>query len=153
VILIAQPDALDQYFMRHPGDFFQRPFEAAVVDPDNSEVLDAHLPCAAAEIPLRENDDLYTRGGILAARAPVLEASGGLLRSAEGDVWYAARRQPQRLVNIRSVGPGYAIFDESSDKVVGKNDGVRVFKECHQGAIYLHRGQQHLVTRATERVR
>ena len=147
VILIAQPDALDQYFMRHPEDFFQRPFEAAVVDPDNSEVLDAHLPCAAAEIPLRESDDLYARGGILAARAPVLEASGDLLRSAEGDVWYAARRQPQRLVNIRSVGPGYTIFDESSDKVVGKNDGVRVFKECHQGAIYLHRGQQHLVTR------
>ena len=147
VILIAQPDALDQYFMRHPGDFFQRPFEAAVVDPDNSEVLDAHLPCAAAEIPLRKSDDLYARNGILAARAPVLEASGNLLRSAEGDVWYAARRQPQRLVDIRSVGPGYAIFDESSDKVVGKNDGVRVFKECHQGAIYLHRGQQHLVTR------
>jgi DEAD/DEAH box helicase domain-containing protein len=147
VILIAQPDALDQYFMRHPGDFFQRSFEAAVVDPNNSEVVDAHLPCAAAEIPLRKSDDLYARGGILAARTPALEASGDLLRSAEGDVWYAARRQPQRLVDIRSVGPGYTIFDESSDKVVGKNDGVRVFKECHQGAIYLHRGQQYLVTR------
>ena len=30
VILVAQPDALDQYFMRHPEDFFQRPFEAAL---------------------------------------------------------------------------------------------------------------------------
>jgi DEAD/DEAH box helicase domain-containing protein len=45
------------------------------------------------------------------------------------------------------VGQGYAILDEPSEKVVGKNDGVRVFKECHPGAIYLHRGQQHLVTR------
>ncbi len=147
VLLIAQPDALDQYFMNHPQDFFQRSFEAAVVDPDNSEVLDAHLPCAAAEIPLRGSDDLYADGNILAARAPALEARGELLRSAEGDVWYAAKRQPQRLVDIRSVGPGYAIFDEPSEKVVGKNDGVRVFKECHPGAIYLHRGQQHLVTK------
>ena len=147
VILIAQPDALDQYFMNHPKDFFQRSFEAAVVDPDNIEVLDAHLPCAAAEIPLNENDDLYSDGGVLVARAPVLEDSGALLRSAEGDVWYAARQRPHRFVDIRSVGEGYVIFDESSKKAVGKNDGVRVFKECHQGAIYLHRGRQHLVTR------
>ena len=146
VILIAQPDALDQYFMRHPADFFQRPFEAAVVDPDNPEVLDAHLPCAAAEIPLNGSDDLYSNGGLLASRAPVLEASGALLRSAEGNVWYAAKQRPQRLVDIRSVGEGYVILNKSSEKAIGKNDGVRVFKECHQGAIYLHRGQQHLVT-------
>jgi DEAD/DEAH box helicase domain-containing protein len=146
VILIAQPDALDQYFMRHPADFFQRPFEAAVVDPNNSEVLDAHLPCAAAEIPLNASDDLYNNGGLLASRAPELEASGALLRSAEGDVWYAAKKRPQRLVDIRSVGEGYVILAGSNEKAIGKNDGVRVFKECHQGAIYLHRGQQHLVT-------
>jgi DEAD/DEAH box helicase domain-containing protein len=146
VILIAQPDALDQYFMRHPQDFFQRSFEAAVVDPDNSEVLDAHLPCAAAEIPLSATNDLYAKGGILEARAPVLEARGDLLRSAEGDLWYAAKKRPQRLVDIRSVGSGYAIFSEPGERVVGKNDGVRVFKECHPGAIYLHRGRQHLVT-------
>jgi DEAD/DEAH box helicase domain-containing protein len=34
----------------------------------------------------------------------------------------------------------------SVPEVVGKNDGVRVFKECHPGAVYLHRGQQYLVT-------
>ena len=146
VILIAQPDALDQYFMRHPEDFFQRPFEAAVVDPNNSEVVDAHLPCAAAEIPLSESNDLYNNGGLLASRAPVLEASGALLRSAEGNVWYAAKQRPQRLVDIRSVGEAYVILDGPSEKAIGKNDGVRVFKECHQGAVYLHRGQQHLVT-------
>jgi DEAD/DEAH box helicase domain-containing protein len=146
VILIAQPDALDQYFMRHPEDFFKRSFEAAVVDPNNPEVLDAHLPCAAAEIPLNGTDDLYSNGGVLASRTPVLEASGALLRSADGDVWYAAKKRPQRLVDIRSVGEGYVILAGSNDKAIGKNDGVRVFKECHQGAIYLHRGQQHLVT-------
>jgi DEAD/DEAH box helicase domain-containing protein len=146
VILIAQPDALDQYFMRHPEDFFQRSFEAAVVDPNNPEVLDAHLPCAAAEIPLSESNDLYSNGGLLASRAPVLEASGALLRSAEGDAWYAAKQRPHRLVDIRSVGEGYVILDGPSKKAVGKNDGVRVFKECHKGAIYLHRGQQYLVT-------
>jgi DEAD/DEAH box helicase domain-containing protein len=146
VILIGQPDALDQYFMRHPQDFFHRPFEAAVVDPDNSDVMDAHLPCAAAEIPLARADDLYAEEGLLTARAGLLEARGELLLSAEGDHWYAARRQPQRRVDIRSAGESYTILEQPGDRVVGKNDGVRALKECHPGAIYLHRGRQHLVT-------
>jgi DEAD/DEAH box helicase domain-containing protein len=146
VVLIGQPDALDQYFMRHPQDFFQRSFETAVVDPDNPEVVDAHVPCAAAEIPLRQSEDFTPHWGSLAARIPIVEARGELLRSAAGDEWYAARRQPHRLVDIRSIGEGYTILREAGKEVVGKNDGVRVFKECHPGAIYLHRGQQHLVT-------
>jgi DEAD/DEAH box helicase domain-containing protein len=169
VVLVGQPDALDQYFMHHPEDFFRRPFETAVVDPDNPEVVDAHLPCAAAETPLRESVDLISSA--VAARVSALEANGQLLRSAAGDEWYAARRQPHRLVDIRSVGPGFTILKaaegsrrasarhrwpsaesqeptvtRSVPEVVGKNDGVRVFKECHPGAVYLHRGQQYLVT-------
>ncbi|NIQ37066.1 MAG: DEAD/DEAH box helicase [Proteobacteria bacterium] len=146
VILIGQPDALDQYFMRNPDDFFSRPFEAAVVDPDNPDVLDAHLPCAAAEIPLKETDDAYGSSGLLTARASVLEAQGELLRSAAGEKWYAGRPHPEREVDIRSVGPGYTILWKDRKEVVGTSDGVRVFRECHPGAIYLHRGQQYLVT-------
>ena len=44
VVLIAKPDALDQYFMKHPNDLFERSFEAAVLDPDRMQnVLDADL--------------------------------------------------------------------------------------------------------------
>ncbi len=39
IILIALPDALDQYFMRHPEDFFARRPEAAVIDPGNRRIL------------------------------------------------------------------------------------------------------------------
>lgn len=144
IILIGQPDALDQYFMRYPEDFFLRSFETAVVDPDNPDVVDAHLPCAAAEIPLQDSEELFA--GPLGARLPVLASRGELLRSAAGDEWYAARRRPHRLVDIRSVGTGYTILREGSKEVVGKNDGIRVFKECHPGAVYLHRGRQYLVT-------
>ena len=56
IFLMAQPDALDQYFIRHPEDFFERSFETAVVDPDNSPILKAHLTCAAAEFPLSPED-------------------------------------------------------------------------------------------------
>src|SRR5207249_7933267 len=52
VVLIAQPDALDQYFMTHPEEFFTRAFEPAVADPANPAIAGAHLVCAGAELPV-----------------------------------------------------------------------------------------------------
>lgn len=52
VVLVAGEDALDQYFMSHPEDFFSRPAEKAVVNPWNEVILARHLECAAAELPL-----------------------------------------------------------------------------------------------------
>jgi DEAD/DEAH box helicase domain-containing protein len=48
-------------------------------------------------------------------------------------------------VDIRHVGPGYTIVREDKKDVLGTSDGVRVFRDCHPGAVYLHRGQQYLV--------
>ena len=48
VVLVAGEDALDQYFMSHPEDFFSRPAEKAVVNPWNEVILARHLECAAA---------------------------------------------------------------------------------------------------------
>ncbi len=55
IVLVAQADALDQYFIKYPDEFFGRPLETAVVDPDNPYVVKAHLPCAAQELPLQVN--------------------------------------------------------------------------------------------------
>lgn len=52
LVLIAGEDALDQYFMRNPNDFFNRSPEAAVVNPYNPDILIKHIRCAAAELPL-----------------------------------------------------------------------------------------------------
>src|SRR5207249_9127584 len=42
-ILVAQDDPLDQYLVAHPEDLFERPPEAAVIDPTNQYVLEPHL--------------------------------------------------------------------------------------------------------------
>jgi len=44
IILVAKPDALDQYFMKHTDDFFERPFEAAILDPHNPYVVRRIFP-------------------------------------------------------------------------------------------------------------
>ncbi|HTU02114.1 MAG TPA: Zn-binding domain-containing protein, partial [Candidatus Sulfotelmatobacter sp.] len=144
IILIALPDALDQYFMRHPADFFARAPEAAVIDPANRMILRDHLVAAAAELPLRPAEAaLY--GAELPARIAELTAAGRLVQSAAGDEWYARRKSPARDISIRSIGEAHAILDPAG-RTIGSVDGVRALHECHPGAIYLHQGRQWEVT-------
>ena len=42
-VLVAGQDALDQYYMNHPDDLFKRSPEAAVINPDNPQVLEGHV--------------------------------------------------------------------------------------------------------------
>ena len=55
-VLVAQDDPLDQYLVHHPQDLFDRPAEAAVIDPTNPYVLEPHLRCAAREQPISIED-------------------------------------------------------------------------------------------------
>lgn len=68
VIVVAGEDALDQYFARNPEDFFSRPAEKAVVNPDNEVILTRHLECAAAEMPLTPGEAMLASPAARAAR-------------------------------------------------------------------------------------
>ena len=147
IVLMAKPDALDQFFIKHPEDLFERSFEAAVLDPHNPYVVDAHLPCAAAEEPITLADQHYWSED-LTGHLETLERQGALCRTAEGEpAWMSSRNNPQRFVNIRSTGETYTIFEQETGQAIGTVDGNRAFKECHPGAVYLHRARQYVVDR------
>ena len=142
--MVALPDALDQYLLDHPDEFLGRPCERLVVDPGNEPVARAHLVCAAAELPLSKGGD----GPYLerhAATVGDLLREAKLLEAAEGDELVSPRRRPQRDINLRGSGRTYAIEDAGRGRMMGTVDGVRVFHECHPGAVYLHAGRQYLV--------
>lgn len=139
VALIANQDALDQYFMQHPANFFDQSFEAAVIDPNNAHIIRAHLPCAASESPLTLNDTQFWDNN-LTSHLDFLESAGELSRTSEGKQrWFATKKMPHLKVDIRSVGEAYTIFNGKTGEAIGTIDGIRAFKECHPGAIYLHR--------------
>ena len=144
VILISGKDALDQYFMKHPDELFERPFEVAILDPDNPHITDAHLPCAAAEFPLSEKDFQYWGEGLIRGLHRC-ERKGELVKDMDHDLWFSRRKNPHIRVNIRSTGQGFTIFDTSTGHAIGTIDGVRVLKECHPGAIYLHKAVQYQI--------
>jgi DEAD/DEAH box helicase domain-containing protein len=143
-ILVAQDDPLDQYLVQHPADLFQKPPEAAVVDPTNPYVLGPHLACAAREQPMTEDEvDLFGAG----ARAAVSEReASGELFWRRGLLHHRGRESPHRLVDIRSAsGELYAIVDGETGALLGTVDEARAFTHVHPGAIYLHQGEQYEV--------
>ncbi len=147
IALIANQDALDQYFMQHPPNFFDQSFEAAVIDPDNAHIIRAHLPCAAAENPLTLNDTQFWHND-LKSHLDFLESAGELSRTSEGKKrWFATRKRPHLKVNIRSIGETYTIFKGETGEAIGTIDGIRAFKECHPGAVYLHRATPYYIER------
>ncbi|MEW6673322.1 MAG: DEAD/DEAH box helicase [Thermodesulfobacteriota bacterium] len=144
LVMIAGEDALDQYFIRNPRDFFERQPEAAVVNPYNPEILMKHLACAAAELPLGEDEPLMMEKAVKKAVLQ-LEADGGLLRSADGKAFYSSRKAPHRTIDLRGAGPQFRIENSDTGEGTGEIDGFRAFKETHPGAVYLHRGETYLV--------
>ena len=147
IALIADQDALDQYFIKHPTLLFKQSFESAIIDPDNAHVIRAHLPCAAAESPITLQDKRFWNRDLL-GHLDFLESTGKLSRTSEGEgKWFSTRKRPHLNVNIRSLGETYTIFDKETGEAIGTIDGIRALKECHPGAIYLHRAKTYHVER------
>lgn len=142
VVMLAGEDALDQYFMRHPEDFFDRPPESAVINPDNPVIAARHLECAAAELPLTEGEP-FCASPAMRREVAALEAKGLLLRSKDGNRLFAARKRPHRDINLRGSGGQFTI--EADGTVIGRIDEMRAYKETHPGAVYIHRGESYLV--------
>ncbi len=148
VALIAGEDQLDQYFMRNPRDFFARPPERAVLNPANPRIVERHLVCAAAEMPLVPGEPWLAEPG---GGAPVLDAmlaDGRLLASSDGAeitpraaartiTWTCAA--PEAQLRIIAVGRRRGRAQRGPG---GRAPGC---KETHPGAVYLHLGQTYVV--------
>jgi len=147
VVMIAMPDALDQYLVRHPEMFFDGEFERAVLDPGNPYVAGRHLVCAAAELPLGSGELGERR---LREVADGLVREGRLRLDAAGERWYSFRRKPHRDVSLRSAAQPFTIVEAGSGRLLGSVDGVRVYSECHPGAIYLHGGRSYRIAALDE---
>ena len=149
VVLIAMPDALDQYVVHHPELFFGG---------SSRRRARPRKPVRGRPAP-----GLRGRGGAAAPRgARGARAIGGLdvvtaadRRGPSGPGRRrhhlvlvppppAPRRQPalgRPAVSDRRARGTRGADGASRDRILGKIDGLRVYHECHPGAIYLHGGQ------------
>jgi len=140
-ILVASEDALDQYFMRLPEALLERRVEAAILDHANPRVLDGHVRSAAFEAPLDDADRLVLSDAAL-ERAAVLPE---LKRTKAGYVW-AGREYPAAAVPLRSTSPdSFTVVEAATGALLGLVERERAYSTVHEGAVYLHLGEQFLV--------
>jgi DEAD/DEAH box helicase domain-containing protein len=144
--LIGMDNPLDQYFMRHPEDFFQKSFENALINPANHYILRAHLACGSWEMPLSARDETYF-GETMRKEIAAMEKEN-LLRWRNGKWYYPpAIAYPAQAVNIRSTsGKNYAIVNTADDELLETIESATAFYQVHSGAVFLHQGDTYLVT-------
>ena len=146
-VLVAQDDPLDQYLVHHPGDLFDKPAEAAVIDPTNPYVLEPHLRCAARERPLGPAElEFFGDPALVQTSLARMTERGDLVRRKE--TWHDRRQTPpHRDVDVRAGGGHvYSIVIADTGELLGTADETRAFATLHAGAVYLHMGEQYIVT-------
>ena len=140
-VLVASEDALDQFFAREPEALLSRRVEAAILDHANPRILDPHVLAAAFEAPLDE-DDAETLGPEALCRAAKLPE---LERTSAGYVW-KGRDYPAARVSLRSGDvDSFTVVERESGSLLGLVERDRAYSTVHQGAVYLHLGEQYLV--------
>ena len=140
-LLVASEDALDQYFMREPETLLGRRVEAAILDHANPRVLDGHVAAAAFEAPI-DDADRATLGDEALERAPHVPE---LQQTPRGWVW-AGKDYPAGRTQLRSAtADSFTVIDASTGSVLGIVERERAYSTVHEGAVYLHMGEQWLV--------
>lgn len=147
-VLCCDPFPMDQHYARFPEDVFNQPEAALSVDLDNDFVLEAHIQCAAAEMPLHLDDDAAFFGGShfvdLCRRRLVPDDDG----------FYHCRSEllpnPARDVAIRGARQvTYSYIDATP----GRREGMRVMEEVEidraifeafEGAVFMHQGRSYI---------
>jgi len=140
-ILVASDDALDQFFAREPDALLSRRVEAAILDHANPRILDPHVLAAAFEAPLEEADATTLGSEALrrAAELPELE------HTPAGYVW-KGRDYPAARVSLRSGdADAFTVVDGTTGSLLGLVERDRAYSTVHEGAVYLHLGEQYLV--------
>ena len=139
-VLVAGTDQLDQWLMAHPREVLTRAPEQAVVNLENRSILLPQLACAAYERPLTPDDERWW-GESLADGVRELVVDDRL-RLRDGMAYWQGRGTPSNGIGLRSGSRDEYRIAEADGRLVGTVDGSRAFDQVHQGALYLHLGQQ-----------
>jgi DEAD/DEAH box helicase domain-containing protein len=144
-VLLGQAFPTDQYFMSNPDELFTRPNCELQVDLENMLVLEAHLQCAAHEMPLLPAEDAAYFGDLVFSIAPERMRK-------DGDGFYHCSERflpfPAKHVAIRDTeDTHFAIVDTTNDRNIVLEDleGSRAFFTVYEGGIFMHQGMTYIV--------
>ena len=128
--------------MREPEALLERRVEATRLDHANPRILDPHVYAAAYEGPLSA-DDAETLGPEALERAAVLPGARAHARRVSSGRGVTRPRHGSRSAPATS--DSFTIVDATTGSVLGLAERERAYSTVHEGAVYLHLGEQYLV--------
>jgi DEAD/DEAH box helicase domain-containing protein len=141
VTMVAFQNPLDQYFMKHPDDFFGRPHEQAIIDLKNQYISLGHIMCASSEMPLTEKDKEYFPQ-LFQESIKALEQQNLIRNTPRGWV-YSGTARPVEIVNLESISDK-TVTVTCEGKVLETLPLNKAYEEVHQGAVLLHQGETYI---------
>jgi DEAD/DEAH box helicase domain-containing protein len=141
IVFTARDTPIDQYLVHHPDFVTDAPIERAWLNAENPYILLQHLPCAAHEHPLRDEEAAFSEPAYSAA-CEVLK-SDGTLTDYHGNLRYALRDYPAKGVNLRGM-TDYNIEIYRGTEVIGELDPIGARGTLYKDAIYQHLGDRYM---------
>ncbi|MFW6012907.1 MAG: DEAD/DEAH box helicase [Candidatus Bipolaricaulota bacterium] len=141
-ILVGFENPLDQYFMRHPQKFFGKPHENSIIDLQNPHIVFGSLLCAAAELPIRSGEALFTK---YQEELNSLEERNLLTKTPLGYA-FSGTGSPVEAVQLDNIGDQrIEVIDKMKGKILETMDRTQAYREAHPGSALLHQGEKYLV--------
>jgi DEAD/DEAH box helicase domain-containing protein len=56
---VADSSPIDQHYVTFPDELYEQATDELIVDVESKVILEAHLQCAAQEMPLSLDDEVY----------------------------------------------------------------------------------------------
>lgn len=147
VILIADSNPLDQFFVNHPDVLFDLSAEPIYCNPDNPYIVKGHLLCAARELPLQD-DEVETFGPSAQDMIKELVKSGELVYEDAGGLTLAESvRQNFEGVPLRNLSFAINVTTEDNHDLIVQVDAARAQRALHRYAHYQYLNRYFEVTR------
>ncbi len=142
-ILIAFENQLDQYFMNNPSFFFDKPHENAIIDLTNPILQEAHLLCAAKELPLKKGE-VKKYFGIGDEILDDLVSKKDLHKNIRGDYMYPYDDNPALDHSLDQIS-GQEFKVMNNGRLLETMERSQVYREAHEGAILINKGDTYVV--------
>ena len=142
VTLVAFQNPLDQYFMKHPDDFFGRSHEQAIIDLHNQYISLGHIMCASSELPINEERDKQFFPELLSESIRALEQENLIRKTPRGWV-YSGTARTTEVVNLESISH-QTVTVTCNGNLLETLTLNKAYEEAHAGAVLLHQGETYL---------
>ncbi|KAG1749078.1 DEAD H helicase [Suillus paluster] len=148
-VLIADDLPIDQHYVDYPDELYDQPMDDLIVDVDSKVIIEAHLQCAAHEMPLSKDDAVYFG-------ASLAELCDSKLRKDQ-DGWYHTHPKflpyPSRHVSIRGADDDkYTVIDVTKlglphgvPRIMEEIELARAIFELYEGGVFMHQGLTFIV--------